>query len=415
LAPEHLPVTAQDRLFFVAVPAALPASGNVAGPRSKRPGDRETTWIGDDANTVLRQLLGVSAPRETVELFPGGWPDSCWPLVLFGPAQSGKTSLARTILAGLERSAAQGRRIIGLTAPDLIRQVAGAIDSQTTAHLRDRWLQSAAVWIDDLHRLDASLATQEWLLPVLDRLADERVPLVATANGHLARLEGLVPALVSRLTGGLAVPVQLPGFAARCELLGRAARRQRLALSLNAIELIAGRFPVSADKLGRIINLVAAQPAIVSGEPDPVRIVSLLGEQAGISPEFSRRLVKLVASQMGLTSADVLGSSRQQTTVLVRGMLIYLLRETAGWSFSAIGRLLRGKDHSTVLHANRKIARRIETDAGFASEMRSLAARTAELMIDCLPDRIAVVTSRDSALGKSVDEPLLAVAGEALP
>ncbi len=408
-------MTAQDRLFFVAVPAALPASGGVGGPRGKRPRERETTWVGDDANTVLRQLLGVSMPQETVELFPGGWPDSCWPLVLFGPAQSGKTSLARTIMAGLERSAGQGRKIVGLTAPDLIRQVAAAIDSQTTAQLRDRLLQSAAVWIDDLHRLDASLATQEWLLPVLDRLAGERVPLVATTNRHAARMEGLIPALASRLTGGLAVPVQLPGFVARCELLGRAARRQRLAVSRNAIESIAGRFPVSADKLGRIINLIAAQPALVSGEPDPGRIVSLLGEQAGISPDFSRRLVRLVAGQMGLTSAAVLGNSRQQTTVLVRGMLIHLLRETVGWSFSAIGRLLRGKDHSTVLHANRKIARRIETDAGFASEMLSLAARTAELMIDCLPDRIAVVTSRVSTPGKSVDESLLAVAGEALP
>jgi chromosomal replication initiator protein len=405
-------VTDLDRLFFVDVPAAVPGGASGTGSREKSAFVPETTFVGDDANPVLRQLLCVSGPREVVPLFPRGWPVSYWPLVFFGPAQCGKTSLARAVTAGLEQSAGRGRKVVCLTGPDLVRQVAAAIESQTTSQLRDRLVSSAGVWIDDLDRLEISAAAQEWLLTVVDRMVDDRVPLVATMPGHPARHKGLLPALAGRLTAGLSVPVQLPGLAARCELLGRAALRHRLALSAADLRSLATRFPVSAGKLGRIINLAAAQPALAAGKLDAGRVVELVGQLAGSTPEFSRQLVRLVARHTGLPGTALLGNGRQQTTVLARGMLVYLLREAAGWSFAAIGRLLRGKDHSTVLHANRKIAGRVATDAAFAHTMASLAAQAAELMIDCLPAQLEAGTRPLMMTGKTVDEKLLVVAGE---
>ncbi len=341
------------------------------------------------------------------------WPLFCSPYVFHGPSGCGKSSL----LAAVARQHARAdRRALLWTAPDLVRHVAAAIDSQTTDQLLGQLELAAAVCIDDLQWLERHDAVQEFLVSAIDRLQDRGVPMAFTLagsespGGAFSASSGLRESLVSRLSGGLVIPVNMPGYDVRCEILARLAMRQQLDMDSFTIELLASRFPVSASLLGRIVNTLAARRMVRGdsaihrddladtaatafavadagcGDADNGQAAVLeIVAAAGDHPLFAKRLVETVAARIGVTARDIYGNSRQQTTVLARGVVIWLLRHSMQWKFSRIGKLLRGKDHSTILHADRKIAARIECDSDFARLMDELLSVTGELLALCLP------------------------------
>lgn len=339
------------------------------------------------------------------------------PLVLYGPTGSGKSALARSLVPRLA-SGSSGRRVFLATGADFLRLVAGAIDQQTTPLLVARLRGSSLVWIDDLHGLERSEAAQDFLLPAIDQLAEAGVPLLVTLPDWPAAIRGLRAGLASRLCGGLTVPVGLPGPVARKEILTRLADRQEISLDPTVIDLLADRFPVSVPLLYRILStLTAASLSGSSGVPADESAVRRIVDSAGSHPAFPGLLVESVAGCIGVTTADILGTSRQLNTVLARSLVVYLLRNSALWSFTRIGKLLDGKDHSTLLHACRKIALRREEDLLFSGMVRRLESKVGELLANCLPDRPPAAVEpvprhRRAKPGKTVRRLLAGVGGE---
>lgn len=397
-----MPKAAGSPLFQIPLP--VPGAASVrAGSQAGATGllTARGPFVGDGSCPVLRTLL---AEDRASGFWPQLWPSAWWPVVFTGPAGAGKTSLARAVAAKMDGLPEPDRRAIEWTAPDLARQVQASIEDQTTGRFRERLLQAALVFIDDVELLQRYQPAQNWLVSMLDDLSGHGVPVICTASAHPFRLTGLLPSLRSRLGAGLVVPVAWPGPEARAALLERMARQQELPVEPEALQWLAERFPVSAPLLGRLVSHLALLSRQRGNSPlDQESVNRMLGAAL---PErgFAKRLVALIARQHDLRPGDLLGTSRQQTTVLARGTLIYLLREVAGWNLVRIGKLLRGKDHSTLLHACRKIAGRCADDAAFDASIRHLAGRTAELLVLSLGDNgsdgISQLNPRD---GKPVD------------
>jgi|GEM_PF-2445540 len=394
-----------DNLLLIPMsPSGNRGSGTLR--RSRGIGSR-SVFVADSANESLRKLFDGNGPFGVRD-----WPGWFSPLVLFGPQGCGKTTLAWTIAGSSFMNGRSGLRL-EWTGSDFARAVAEAIDSGTADQLAAQMESAAVIVIDDIHHLERYQAAQNFLVSVLDNLIALQVPLITTLPENPNRTSMLGEALTGRLCSGLTVPVQLPGPAARLEIIGELEKEFQLEIDPAAKLLIVKRFPVSAGMLRRVISTLAVrQQTAGSNAVVDVEMVSGFVRQASQNPEFQHRLIDAVAAQTGVTGKDILGTSRQQSTVMARGVLVYLLRKLFEWSFSGIGGLLNGKDHSTILHAFRKTGNRIGEDSLFAANVLELENRAGELLVNYLPERMEngfsetldTVTS-----GKPVDTLLVSV------
>ncbi|MFM7739494.1 MAG: DnaA ATPase domain-containing protein, partial [Planctomycetota bacterium] len=191
----------------------------------------DSCFLADNANALLRVFDDLSC-LESVSS----------PIVLYGPSQTGKSLLSRSVAQRLakvrayrsyQHSVAEAAntvsqaelgedaagsvfgRAISVSAADWSRQLQEAIETNSLTEFRERFVAAGTVQIDDLTQLKNSPFSQCQLVILLDLLEEAGVPVFVTSAQHPAQLEEFRPDLVSRLLGGMVLPVKLPGPAAK--------------------------------------------------------------------------------------------------------------------------------------------------------------------------------------------------------
>jgi chromosomal replication initiator protein len=328
------------------------------------------------AATADAPLLRDGNPSESSHFFAGpenalvrsivhlvdGQIGSNSPLVLYGPRGVGKSALALALAA--RRRMSQGlESVIVTTAPDFARSLADAVEADSVADHRSRHQRCDLLVIDDLHRLTNKPAAQQFLISALAALQKRGSLVIATLNQLPQATPGLTPALVSRLMGGLVVRLALPGPLARRELARQAATQANLQLNEQEIDRLAGSSDESTDhylSAAKIRELVLRLAADQELGPQP--------EPAKQHKALCRRVTTLVAKHFALPVSELRGKSRRQAIADARGLAMYLVRRLTAMSYADVGRLFGNRDHTTVLHACRKI----ESQLTPGSQMRTV-------------------------------------------
>jgi chromosomal replication initiator protein len=279
------------------------------------------------------------------------------PVVLYGPRDVGKSALALA-LAERRRQNVGLDSVIITTGPDFARALANALEADSIADHRARHQRCNLLVIDDLHRLANKPAAQQFLVSALDALQKRGSLVIATLNRLPQAIAGFTPALVSRLLGGLVVRLALPGRLARRELTRRAASQANLVLDDQQLSRLAHTNDDSADhyltagKIRELVLRLAASHEL--GKPD---------EGLHEHKVLCRRAVSLVAKHFSLSVSEIRGKSRRQVVADARGAAMYLIRRLTAISYADIGRLFGNRDHTTVLHACRKVEAQLGSDA----------------------------------------------------
>ncbi len=208
--------------------------------------------------------------------------------------------------------------------------------------------------LEDVAQLGGKRPAQHELVCVLDELADREALVVVTARSLPMHSAVLLPALRSRLSAGLAVPLSLPGPQTRRAILEKLAAAQGLALSNRAIHGLANSLPTSVPALASALLELDLRGRIEGQAIDARRVRQFVTDRTSAGAPSLREIAVVAAKYFGLSLTELKSPNRRQPLVRGRGVAMYLARQLTGKSFEEIGGYFGGRDHTTVLHGCRR-------------------------------------------------------------
>lgn len=277
------------------------------------------------------------------------------PLVLVGPSGSGKSHVAcglvRTFSARLGDSA-----IAYFTAADFGRERQGAeIEKRLDAWRSDIRAKKFLV-VEDIDRLRSKATIQCEASDTIDAVIGAGGLVVVTSLVEPIACGTLSAHLRDRLVAGLTVRFQRPQRAARRAILAQAAAARGVSVNVEQLDSLAARdCSTPAQVLGRLAQFengagAAVLPPDATIEQHPAGAVSL------------KLVLAVTARYFNVTQAALTGPSRRASLVEARNVVVHLARRLTGLSYAAIGRGLGGRDHTTIMHADRRMAERVAAD-----------------------------------------------------
>ena len=291
------------------------------------------------------------------------WSDGHFNPVLFhGPYGFGKTHLLNALAWEAMRNE-PSKRVVYLTAERFTSTFVKAIQDRQTAAFKDELRNADLLLIDDVHFVAGKTSTQEELFHTLIALVEDGRRVVLTADRSPTELSEMEPRLRSHLQAGLVCGIEPADRALRLGILERKlqtlAQQGRFLPSAKpeVLQFLADRFTDSVRELEGALNTLVAR---VGG--DLVRL-SLDEAQAILRPHLScterkvtvDQIQKTVAEHYGLTQADLISERRARAVARPRQVAMWLAKQITTRSLPDIGRRFGGRDHTTVLHAVRRI------------------------------------------------------------
>jgi chromosomal replication initiator protein len=299
------------------------------------------------------------------------------PLYIHAAVGLGKTHLLQAITwAG---NASGDRKILYLTAERFMYGFVSALRSQTTLAFKEAVRAIDVLVIDDLQFLQGR-STQAEFCHTLNTLIDAGRQVVIASDRPPADLESLDDRVRSRLAGGLVVEIGSLGEELRLEILKSRIGAARLhhpgfEVPQPVLSFIAKSVTHNGRDLEGAVNRLLAHSKL-TGQPITVEMAEREMRDL-IRPAEPKRvriedIQRIVARQYNVSRADLLSSRRTANVVRPRQVAMYLAKVLTLRSLPEIGRRFGGRDHTTVLHAVRKIENLAGNDSAFAEEIEAL-------------------------------------------
>ncbi len=296
------------------------------------------------------------------------------PLMIYGSSGLGKTHLLHAV-GHYVSLYSEGLRIKYVSTEELTNDFINAISDNRTAAFRRTYREIDVLLIDDIQFLESKIQTQEEFFHTFNTLHNAQKQIVLTSDRPPKALEALEPRLRSRFEWGLLTDIQPPDLETRIAILRKKATAEHLTASPDVLEFIADKIASNIRELeGALIRVTAF--ASLNGQPVDLSIAEAvlkdLIPDAGEIPIHPQLIMSEVANYFGLTVDDLCSGSRTHVLVTARQIAMYLCRELTDLSLPKIGQLFGGRDHTTVMHADRKIRQ-------LMSERRSVYNQVTEL------------------------------------
>ena len=279
------------------------------------------------------------------------------PLTIYGDSGLGKTHLLHA-LGHYVRSYFETTRVRYVSTEELTNDFINAISQNKGAEFRQRYRDVDVLLIDDIQFLEGKEQTQEEFFHTFNTLHNAEKQIVMTSDRPPKLLENLEPRLRSRFGWGLITDVQAPDLETRIAILRKKAAQERLVAGPDVLEFIATRIQTNIRELEGALIRVTAFASLNRQQVDLALAEIVLKDlipEGGEAQITSSVIMAQTASYFDITIEDLCGGSRTQQLVNARQIAMYLCRELTDLSLPKIGQQFGGRDHTTVMHADRKI------------------------------------------------------------
>jgi chromosomal replication initiator protein len=298
------------------------------------------------------------------------------PLFLQAPPGLGKTHLLHAI-ANYVRQFGDDATVRYVTAEDFTSDFITALGSRSLARFKQRYRDADILLVDDVQFLASKVKTEEEFFHTFNALYETGRQLVLTSDRMPAELVSVEDRLRERFEGGLVADIHPPDFQTRLAILRKRGELDRLPLAdSEALELIAARVTSNVRALeGALIRVVAYHS--LTGRPIDAELTRQVLDRIHPTAESAltvNEIQQAVARHYGISPAELLANTRRAHIAWPRHVAIYLSRELAGASLHMLGQQFGGRSHTTILHAYKRVADRLEVDKQAALDVQSLAS-----------------------------------------
>ncbi|WP_425349890.1 chromosomal replication initiator protein DnaA [Mangrovicella endophytica] len=357
------PITAPA--VTVAMPASPRTGGEFGSPLDPR-------YVFDSFVAGASNRVALAAGRAIAENGPQSARFN--PLFVHASVGQGKTHLLQAIAnAAVRREDAP--RVVYLTAEYFMWRFATAIRDNQALDFKETLRGIDILIIDDMQFLQGKSIQQEFC-HLLNALIDSARQVICAADRPAFELESLDPRVRSRLAGGVSLEIAAPDYEMRRDILLSRAKAMAVedptfTIDERAIDTIARRVVGSGRDLEGAFNQIAFRHSV--GQPLSAEhlddLLNSLTRQNGEKRVRIEDILKFVSRHYNVTRTDILSSRRTRTIVRPRQIAMYLAKTMTPRSLPEIGRRFGGRDHTTVLHAVRKIEGERQKDEKLSEEL----------------------------------------------
>ena len=296
------------------------------------------------------------------------------PLFIYGESGLGKTHLLHAI-GHYARSLYKGARVRYVSSEEFTNEFINSIRDDKAASFQKKYRDIDVLLVDDIQFLSGKVQTQEEFFHTFNTLHNANKQIVITSDMPPKQLQDFEDRMRSRFEWGLITDVQPPDLETRIAILRKKTLQERLTVPADVLEFIASKISTNIRELeGALIRVTAF--ANLNRQPVDLGLAEIVLKDLipdPVGPEITaKQIMEQTAVYYGVTIDDLCGGSRSRVLVTARQIAMYLCRELTDLSLPKIGQQFGGRDHTTVMHADRKVRQ-------LMAERRSLYNQVADL------------------------------------
>jgi chromosomal replication initiator protein len=296
------------------------------------------------------------------------------PLFIYGGVGLGKTHLIQAI-GHFVLKEHPNLRISYVSAESFMNELIHAIRKGVTLEFKERYRNIDILMIDDIQFLAGKESTQEEFFFTFNALHDANKQIVVTSDRPPKEIPTLQERLTSRFEWGLITDIQPPDLETRIAILRKKVENEHIAIPDDVISLIAENVKSNIRELeGSLIRILACS-SLACQEINVDMASSVLRDIIKGSPRKKidiRTIQRAAAQHFDIPVDSLKAKTRVSRVVLARQVAIYLARELTDLSLVQIGKQFGGRDHSTILHACKKIERETEADPALKRKLQTI-------------------------------------------
>ena len=296
------------------------------------------------------------------------------PLFIWGGVGVGKTHLMNAVGYMLIKNN-PSNTILSCSGEQFTNDIVEGIRNRSTQQFRNKYRKLKALFIDDVQFIAGKDAVQEEFFHTFNALVNNGSQIILTSDKPPSEISKLEERLKSRFEAGLIVDISPPDFELRCAIIQIKVNEQGLELPMDLVQLIAGNID-SARKIEGFLIRLSSETSFKNIDITQEFVESLLGkgleENGQVIKANPIEVINAVCKYFSIGKRAIIGRVRSRPIARPRQICMYILRTQLSLPLQEIGRIIGGRDHTTVMHGVDKITHLASQDVHIRRDIRGI-------------------------------------------